>query len=510
VREREIAVRTALGAGRGRIVGQLLTESLVLALLAGAVGLVLASWGTRGLLALAPEGIPRLDEVGMNGTVFAFALVAAAVCGCFFGLVPAMRSTGAPLIAPLKDSGRSGTGRRQRRVERALVVAEVALALVLSAGAGLLIRSFGALQRVSPGFDAGRLLTFELQLPRTQYPGAPSIRAFFDDLLQRLEALPGVRSAALTISLPPNILRVTDNFMVEGQVLPPNQGAPVGPVVMVSEKYFSTLGVPLVRGRVFDERDNATAPPVVIVNEALAAKYFSGVDPIGRRFKIGGPERPIGPDNPWQTVVGVVGNVSYSGLDAPPEPTYYMPFQQNAWRGQFVVVRAAADAGQLVAGIRSIVASIDRDIPVARLHTMDDLIATSVAPPRFRTTLVTAFAASGLLLAAIGIYGVMASAVADRTHELGVRIALGADRSSVLRLVLGEAAALTAIGVAVGIAGTLPAARLMRSLLFGVSATDVLTLAGTSALLTATAFVASYVPARRAMRIDPVVVLRNE
>jgi len=283
--------------------------------------------------------------------------------------------------------------------------------------------------------------------------------------------------------------------------------------LMVNDTFFKTLGVPLVRGRVFDERDESEAPPVVIVNDALATKYFAGVDPIGRHFKIGGPERPIGPNNRWMTVVGVVGDVKYSGLESAPEPSYYMPYRQNPWRGQSVVVRATTPPGDpraLMSAIRRVVASLDKDVPIARVKTMDELMTASVAPPRFRTVLVTMFALVGLLLAAIGIYGVMAYAVAERTHELGVRIALGADRASVLRLVLGEAIALAAIGIAIGLAGAFAATRLIQSLLFGVTSTDALTFTGISALLAVTALVASYVPARRAMRVDPMIALRYE
>src|SRR5262245_27758744 len=271
-REREIALRGALGAGQGRIVGQLLTESVVLAVVSGALGLALAWWGTRALLTLAPEGIPRLAEVRMNVPVFLFALASAAACGVVFGLAPALRAARTPLVETLKEGGRGGLGAGHRRLQRLLVVAEIALALVLAAGAGLMIRSLAELQRVNPGFDPGHLLTLRLSLPRMRYPEDSKVRAFFDQLVQRIEALPGVRSAGLAISLPPNLLQVTDNFMVEGQVLPPNQSAPVGPVVMVSDGFFKTLGVPLARGRVFDERDEEQAPPVVIVNEALANK----------------------------------------------------------------------------------------------------------------------------------------------------------------------------------------------------------------------------------------------
>jgi putative ABC transport system permease protein len=506
-REREIAVRGALGAGRGRIVAQLVTESIVLAIASGLIGLLLASWGTQALIAMAPEGIPRLDEVRMNVPVFLFALGVATLCGMLFGLVPALRASRAPLVETLKDGARGSSGTGHRRVQRLLVVSEIALALVLSVGAGLMIRSFEALQRVSPGFDPDRLLTFELALPST-YEGEPKVRAFYDTLVQRLEAIPGVRSVGLTISLPPHLLQVTDNFMVEGQVLPPNRSAPVGPVLMVNDSLFQTLGVPLLRGRTFDERDEPGGAPAVIVNETLAAKYFAGVDPIGKRFKIGGPERPIGPNNPWMTVVGVAGDVKYSGLDAAPEPAYYLPYRQNPWRRQFVVVRTVTDPATVASAVRGIVDSLDRNVPVGRMRTMGQLMQESVAPPKFRTVLVTLFAMVGLLLAAIGIYGVMAYAVAERTHELGVRIALGADRTDVVRLVLGEAIVLAAIGVAAGLAGAFATTRLMQGLLFGVTATDAATFAAISALLVATALAASYVPTRRATRVDPMVALR--
>jgi putative ABC transport system permease protein len=509
-REREIAVRGALGAGRRRIVAQLVTESLVLAIVAGLVGLLLASWGTRALVVMAPEGIPRLDEVRMHLPVFLFALGAASVCGVVFGLVPALRASRTPLVETLKDGGRGVSSGSHRRVQRLLVVAEIALALVLSAGAGLMIRSFAELQRVSPGFDPGHLLTFEIALPRASYKEDSAVRAFYDALVQKLEAVPGVRSVGLTVSLPPNELQVTDNFMVEGQVLPPNQSAPVGPVVMASDALFNTLGVPLVRGRFFDARDEVGGAPTVIVNEALARKYLPGVDPVGRRFKIGGPERPIGPNNPWMDIVGVVGDIKYSGLDAPPEPTYYLPYRQNPWHGQFVVVRTTSDPAALGSAARAAVAALDKDIPVAKLRTMDEVMTASVAPPKFRTVLVTIFALVGLLLAAVGIYGVMAYAVTERTHELGVRIALGADRGDVIRLVLGEAIVLAAAGVAAGLAGAFATTRLIQRLLFGVTTTDAMTFAGISALLFVTALAASYVPTRRAVRVDPMIALRYE
>jgi putative ABC transport system permease protein len=300
---------------------------------------------------------------------------------------------------------------------------------------------------------------------------------------------------------------MTDNFMTEGMTLPPNQAAPLGPLLFVSERYFTALGTPLVRGRFFTERDDRDAPAVVIINDALARQYFRGRDPVGKRLKNGGPERP---DNQWMTIVGVVGDVNYSGLDTAPEPTVYFPFRQAADTGQYVVVRTTGDPLALATAAREIVAALDTDLPVANLRTMDEMMAASVAAPRFRTTLVAIFAAVGLLLAAIGIYGVMSYAVTERTHEIGVRAALGAGRADVLRLVLGETIALAAVGVGVGVAGALATTRLIRALLFHVEPTDAVTFAAISLMLAATALAAGYIPARRAMRVDPMVALRYE
>ena len=505
-RDREIAVRGALGAGRRRIVAQLVTESVVLALVSGAAGLAIAWWGTEALVAAAPANIPRLEEVRMSVAAFSFTLAVASVCGLLFGLAPAMRASRMPLVETLKDGGRGGAGSSHRRAQRMLVVSEIALALVLSIGAGLMIRSFAALQRVSPGFEPSHLLAFSLS-PPAQYDTRAKLLAFYSTLLQRLEALPEVRAAGLTVSLPPHLLSMTDNFTPEGMTLAPNESAPLGPLLFVSERYFTTLGTPLVRGRFFTERDDRDAPAVVIINETLARQYYAGVDPVGKRIKNGGPERP---NNAWMTIVGVVGDVKYSGLDAPPEPTVYFPFRQAVTTTQWIVIRTTGDPRSLSTAVRGIVGALDSDLPISRLSTMDELMAASVAPPRFRTTLVAVFAAIGLLLAAIGIYGVMAYAVSERTHEIGVRAALGADRGDVLRLVLGEAAMLAAAGIVGGLAGAVATTRLMRALLFHVEPTDAATFAGVSAILVVTALAASYIPARRAVRVDPMIALRYE
>ncbi len=506
-RTREIAVRVAMGAGRARIVAQLVTESVVLGVLSGLAGLLIASWGTRALLAMAPEGIPRLDEVRVNGTVFVFAVGVASLCGVLFGLAPALRAAGLPLVDGLKEGGRSGASVSQRRTQRALVVCEVALALILSVGAGLMIRSLAALTSVDPGFAPTQLATFRLKLPEGRYDTPQKITSFFEAVRARLEGDPAIRSVGSSTSLPPDQNSMTDSFIAEGQQIPPNQSPPVGPLIFVDEHYFTTLGIPLVAGRFFNERDVPDTPPVVIVNETLARRYFPGGNAVGRRLKQGGSERP---NNPWMEIVGVVGDVKYTGLNEPPEPAFYLADRQQPFSSRFVVVRTSADPRSAINTIRSAVWALDRDVPVTRLYTLTELMDLSVSAPRFRTTLVTVFAVLGLVLAAIGIYGVMAYTVSERARELGVRVALGATTNDVMRMVLSEAFALAAAGVALGVAGAIATTRLMSAMLFGVTPTDPATFVAIAGILMAIALAGSYVPARRATRVDPMATLRSE
>ena len=505
-RSREIAVRTAIGAARGRIIGQLMTESLVLGLLGSAAGLLIAVSATRGLLALAPQGLPRLNEVGLNVPVFAFAVGVASLCAVAFGLVPALRASRLPLVASLKEGGAGGAGAQQRRLQRTLVVVEIALAMVLSVAAGLMIRSMSALARVNPGFVPAQLLTFQLNLSQTRYDTPAKVTAFYEQLRHRLQSRPGVQSVGYSVSLPPDLNSMTDNFLAEGQVLAPNQSAPVAPLLFVDDNYFTTLGVPLVGGRFFDERDAPGSPEAVIVNETLAQRYYPN-GAVGRRLKEGGTERP---NNPWMTIVGVVGDVKYSGLDRPREPAYYLSYRQFPQRRLFVVVRTASDPKAMSTSIRSAIADVDKDIPMTRLRTVDELMAASIAAPRFRTTLLTTFAAVGLALAGIGIYGLMAYTVSERARELGVRVALGATTGDVMRMVLAEALILATSGIAVGVVGALAATRVMAALLFGIAPTDPATFTSIAGVLLATALLGSFVPARRAARIDPMVSLRSE
>jgi putative ABC transport system permease protein len=470
-------------------------------------GLLIASWGTQVLLAIAPDGIPRLAEVRLNAAVFAFAIGVASICGILFGLAPALRAAQLPIVESLKDGARGGAGVSQRRTQRVLVVSEIALALILSVGAGLMIRSMAALKSVNPGFAPTQLVTFQLKLPERRYDAPQKITALYDALRARLEADRAIRSVGSSTSLPPDRNSMTDSFMVEGQQIPSNQSPPVAPLIFVDDNYFKTLGVPLVAGRFFEERDVPGGSPVVIVNETLAARYFPGGNAVGRRLKEGGADRP---NNPWMEIVGVVGDIKYSGLNAPAEPTYYLADRQQPFLRRFVIVRTAADARSALNSIRAVVSSLDRDVPVARLSTFDQLLNASVAAPRFRTTLVSVFAILGLTLAAIGIYGVMAYTVSERARELSIRVALGATTGDVMRMVLSEAFALAAFGIVLGVGGAVATTRLMAALLFGVTPTDPATFASIAAVLLAIALAGSYIPARRATSADPIAALRAE
>jgi putative ABC transport system permease protein len=508
-REREIAVRAALGAGRGRITRQLVTEGLVLALAGGVTGWIFATWATRALVSFAPANLPRLTEIQMDLRVFGFTLLAAAVSGVLFGAAPALHLSDQGFVETLQAGVRSSSRAAARRFRNGLIVTEIALALTLAIGAALLAKSLIRLQHVEVGFNAEHIVTASITPSVADYPSGPRVVAFFDDLLRRIETLPGVTSAAVTNSLPPDGLSETDTFVVEDGPPSPDRGAPVGPILSVSDNYFRVLRVPLIRGRWFGEGDGGSSAPVVIISAALAQQYFSGVDPIGRRMKqVADWPRPD--NNPWLTVVGVVGDVKYAGLAEQTGPAFYLPLRQSPFRDQNLVVRAAGNPSTIVSGIRDVLRAIDPNLPLAEVRTMEERLWASSGEPRFRTWLMALFGAMGLTLAAIGIYGVMAYTVAQRTREIGIRAALGATRIDLWLMVFGQSVKLAMCGIVLGLALALAAGRLLGALLFGVSPADTLVLAGATGVLMFVALASAALPARRAATVDPIQALHTD
>ena len=504
-REREISIRTALGANRARIVRQFLTENLLLAFFGGLAGLLLSVWGIDLLRVFGPSNVPRLQDVAVDRAVLLWTMLISLGSGMLFGIAPAWRSTRVNLNDSLKEDGRGGSESvGTRRLRSGLIVAEVALAMMLLIGAGLLIRSFVRLQQVNPGFEPRQIVTMEIGLSRAKYPELPQVAQFYDRLLQRVAAIPGVRSTAICSSLPPNNLGVSDTFMVEGMEPVDDSKAPFGNVLFSSPGFFRTLGVPVIQGRDFDERDKIDSPRVVLISENLAKKFFPNANPIGKRFKQGGSDRTT---NPWMEIVGVVGDVKYEGLDTPTAPAYYLPSFQVPIRGMYLLVDSAMPATSVAASVRTEMRAIDPEIPVARVRTIENLVSDSVAQPRFRTFLLGAFSVLSMVLAAIGIYGVVAYSVSQRTREIGIRMALGAQPRDVLRLIVRQGMMLTLAGVILGALGALGLTRFTANLLFGVGAADPVTFAVISLLLTSVALLACYIPARRAARLDPIKAL---
>ena len=506
MREKEIAIRLALGAGRSRIVRQLLTESGLLALVGGGAGLLLAVGGLRALVALSPADIPRLDQTSIDGKVLAFTLGVSLLTGFVFGLVPALQASRADLNDSLKDGGRGSTGIRGGKVRSLLVVAEVAMSLVLLVGAGLLIRSFMRLQQFDLGFNPDNLLTMRIQLPGTKYREGKQVAAFFQQLLQRIENTPGVRSVGAIASIFLTDTPNSTNFSIEGKPVPVGADAIEVPLDAVSPGYFRVMGIPLLSGREFDDRDVEGATPVVIINQTFANRFFSGEDPIGKRFVYGQPA----PNNPWMTIVGIVGDMRRTGFDRPVRPETFLPEAQAQDNALTIVARTEGDPASFATALRSEVWAIDRDQSVFSIKTMDATLSEMMSQRRFNMLLLGLFAAVALILAAVGIYGVISYSVTQRTHEIGIRMALGAGSSDVLKLVIGQGMLLVMIGVAAGLIFALLLTRLMSTLLYGVSATDPLTFAALSLTLTGVALVACFVPARRAMKVDPMIALRYE
>ena len=509
-RGKEIAIRTALGAGRGRIVRQLVTESMLLALAGGALGVGLAWTTIRWVTSLEAVEMPVGTDVRIGGPVLLFTLGVALLTGFVFGLAPALQLARTDLNGTLKEGGRSAAADRGGHVaRRALVVLETALALTLLVGAGLLIRSFARLQAVDPGFASENLLTFNVALPQAKYTSDTARMAFFEELLPRLAALPGVRSVGATSVLPFSGGGNTRSFMIEGYEPPPDQQDPWGDFRVVTSDYLRTLGAPLLEGRYFTEQDGGPdAPGVAIVDDEMVRRYWPNEDPIGKRLSLG---RTAAGERVWRTVVGVVGHTKHESLDADARVQLYIPYRQSGGSGfMTVAMRTAGDPLALAAAARRTVQGIDPDQPIASIATMDQLLAESVGERRFSMTLVGAFAGMALLLASLGIYGMVAFAVSQRTREIGVRMALGARPRDVLSLVTWQGMQPVLLGVVLGVGAAFAATRLLESMLYGVGAADPLTFASVVGVLVLAALLASVLPARRATRIDPTRALQAD
>jgi putative ABC transport system permease protein len=505
-RRKEIAIRAAMGAGRSRIVRQLLTESALLAFIGGTAGLLLAKWGMDLLLKLAPQDLPRMRDVSLDGRALAFTAAITLLTGVIFGLVPALQTSKPNLNETIKDAGRGSTeGARRQLVRSALVMAEVASALVLLVGAGLLIKSFWRLLEVDPGFNPNNALTVSVVLPRSKYTEDGRQVAFFQQLLENIKGMPGVQAAGAS-----NVLPLADDFVLGFEIqgrppLPPGAGQSTN-FYSVSADYFKAMGIPLRRGRLITEQDTINSPKVAVINETMAKKVFPDEDPIGKRMTFGRAD-----NNPeWYEIVGVVGDVKQYGLDQTTTLQTYEPYTQQTFPYMTLVARTTGDPAALTSAIRNAVLQLDKEQPVSNVRMLDKYVSTSIAQQRFSMLLLGVFAAVALALAAVGIYGVLSYAVTQRAHEIGIRMALGAGRGDVLRLVVGQGMRLTLAGVGLGLVAAFALTRLMVTMLFAVSVTDPLTYSSIALLLSAIALLACWVPARRATKIDPMIALRCE
>jgi len=509
-RKREFAVRTALGASRWRVIRQLLTESLLLAALGGAAGVVLAGLAMSLLTRILPDFIRfipfrQMETIGLDWLVLGFALVVSVVTGILFGLVPALNASRAEVNDGLKEGGaRAGT--RGGRLRGVLVVAETAMAVVILVGAGLMITTVARLAGVDPGLNPKNLLTMDIALPQPDFYGEPRRTHFCQDVAERVGSVPGVRTASAVSHLPIVGGAAGRGFVIEGRPDPTAAENPSARYSLACPGFFQTMGIPLLRGRDFSFRDNLTAPNVVIVSETMMRRYWPNEDPVGRHIKFGNPRST----SPWLTIVGVARDVHLFGLDSEFRPHMYRPYSQAAWPGMTIVARTAGDPAAFTAAIRNAAGEIDREQPVSHILTMEQAVSESLSFRRFPMLLLATFALVALALAAIGIYGVMAYTVTERTREIGIRMALGASARDVVRSVVLRSMAPVVIGVAAGLVGAALLTRLLTNLLYGVSPTDPAVLGGVSALLMLVALAASLVPARKASRVDPIVALRYE
>ncbi|MGH9971007.1 MAG: ABC transporter permease [Pyrinomonadaceae bacterium] len=521
-RQREMAIRSALGAGRWRIARQLLTESVLLSLLGGTLGLLLARWGIELILYISPDAIPRSREISLDWRVLTFTIGISVLTGILFGLMPALQAGVVDVQETLKESGRGTTGRHWLR--SSLVVVEVATTLVLLIGAGLMIRSFYRLQKVNPGFSYDQLTSFSISLPQRKYASEEQRSEFFKRLVENIRGLPGVEAVAAASGLPLGNNGWQTSFVIDGRPLPPRDETPLMEACTVTPDYFRAMNIPLLRGRYFNDQDNRSfltgrdlsklnegekmiaGTNAIIIDEEFARRYWPNEDAVGKRIKFGSD-----PKSPTLTVVGVVGRVKMDGLSQDSNRVQgYFPFAQLPFSGMAVIIKASGDPNQLIASAREQVKAVDPEQPIYSIRTMNEIRAESVAPERLNLTLLSIFAGIALVLAIVGIYGVMSYSVTQRTHEIGIRMAIGAQPRDVFRMVMGQGMLLAMIGVAIGLVGAFGLTRLMTAMLFGVEPTDPATFVVIALLLTVVALVACYVPGRRATKVDPVVSLRYE
>lgn len=505
-RSQEIAIRIALGAGNGRIARQLLTECAILGLLGGAIGTLVAYWGVASLVPLLPPGLPKVHSIRMDGWVLLFSFVLSLITSLVFGLAPVLSAAGSDPHNELSEGARAGESAGPRRARALLAVGEIALAMVLLTGAGLLVRSFAQLSSVNPGFEPNHVVKAMISLPQFQYAKPEQWSAFSEELMTRLQAQPGMQDSAIAGPLPIIDCCVTLSFQIAGNPPPQAGAADTANYVPASPQYFSVMGIPLLRGRLFNDSDSSSSAPVALISEALAKRYFPNENPLGRHLTFGFPVNGVAS----REIVGIVGNIHDVSLGKDPGPMMYVPYAQAPLYGGEVVVKSTLSTSAVVGAIRTVTHSIDKNLPITDIAALPDILNASVAQPRFRTLLLGLFSAIALILAAVGIFGVISYSVARRTHELGIRMALGAQPGSVLSMILRETLALTGIGVAVGIPCAIGTARLIKHLLFNVTPYDPATLALVPLVLVAVGALASYIPARRAMRVDPMVALRHE
>jgi putative ABC transport system permease protein len=504
-RKREIAIRTALGASRWRLVRQLLTESLVLSLVGGGLGLLSSLWGTSFLDKISPGNIPRSKEITVDGKVLAFTFLAAVVSGLVFGLAPAIQASHPNLQETLKESGRgAAVGFRRQVLRNMLVVSEIAVALVLLIGAGLLMKSFMKLSDVDPGFHAEGVLTAQFTMSQPRYNDSRQRIALSRDVLQRLSRLPGVMSVGATTEVPFNGSWTTSSFSIVGRETGRDENLSAGDRRSLPG-YFKTMGIPLLQGRDFNEGDGPDAPLVAIINHRFAERFFPNENPIGRHINF-----DLDDNSPGREIVGIVGDVKHESLDSNTPAEMYAPYAQDSGNRTLVAVLRTNDPKPMAAMIRDVFKAADPDQPVFNVRTMDDRLVASIRPQRFTMILLGIFAAIAMILAAVGIYGVMSYSVSQRTHEIGIRMALGAQSGKVLKLIIGQGMSLAIVGVILGIIGAFGLKSVMEGLLFGVSGTDRATFIGLSLLLSLVALLANYIPARRATRVDPMIAMRYE